>query len=201
MERKIQFDSGNYTEKRALATEIVSHIRSLDPPGRFLKRVNRAPKPQKDESGDWILPPRGLDGTWEELNDEKAIHKACQVMRDIDRPDRKDREVRRRKKLKLGPDGEEVSVTSGDAKEDAAAPVDDTTAAVEAAITAAAEKVVAASEEAIIEVETQDDKTKDAAEKAVEEAVAAVQEGLDSAMEVVVGEAKPAIEVTGSVQV
>lgn len=82
VERKQHFDNGNYTEKRTLAQEIVMQIRSLDPPGRFLK--------QGKESNQW-----------EELNDERAIHKACQVMRDISRPDRKEREERRKeRKLK-----------------------------------------------------------------------------------------------------
>ena len=110
LERKVQFDAGNYTEKRALATEIVQHIRSLDPPGRFLRRANDF-KPPKNESENLMLPSRGLEGEWEELNDEKAIHKACQVMRDIDRPDRKDREVRKRKKTKPST-GEEGSIKS-----------------------------------------------------------------------------------------
>jgi hypothetical protein len=80
--RKRQFDAGNYAEKRSMAQEVVQYIRSLDPPGRFLRRVqNTAPKATKDVDDNWILPPRGLDGTWEELNDEKAIHKACQVSR------------------------------------------------------------------------------------------------------------------------
>ncbi len=48
-ERKIQFDSGNYTEKRALATEIVQIIKALEPPGRFLKRVKWAPIEGDDE--------------------------------------------------------------------------------------------------------------------------------------------------------
>lgn len=101
LERKVQFDAGNYTEKRALATEVVQIIRSLEPPGRFLKRVS-TPKKAAKEGNDWVLPPRGVDGEWEELNDDKAIHKACQVMRDIDRPDRKDRELRRAKKKQKG---------------------------------------------------------------------------------------------------
>ena len=29
-------------EKRALAEEIISHIKSLDPPGRFLRRIGRS---------------------------------------------------------------------------------------------------------------------------------------------------------------
>ena len=41
-----------------------------------------------------------IDGMWEELSDDKAIHKACQVMRDIARPDRKYREERKEERLK-----------------------------------------------------------------------------------------------------
>lgn len=147
-ERKRAFDSGSYTEKRQLATEIVQIIRSLDPPGRFLKRV--APKkPSKQMStesdspeaisGGTVPPEKGsddnkgptdeggtkpsqpqdagegneartdeggsniIDGIWEELSDEMSIHKTCQVMRDIARPDRKHREERRqeRKRIKM----------------------------------------------------------------------------------------------------
>ena len=39
LERKQAFDAGNYSEKRALATEVVQLTKALDPPGRFLKRV------------------------------------------------------------------------------------------------------------------------------------------------------------------
>lgn len=100
MERKPQFDAGNYSEKRALATEIVGMIRSLEPPGRFLRKMSNSPR-IVDENWDGS---RTIDGQWEELSDEKAIHKACQVMRDIARPDRID--GRRSKKRKAG--GEEV---------------------------------------------------------------------------------------------
>lgn len=41
LERKAQFDAGNYTEKRQLASEIVTLIKSLDPPGRFLKKASK----------------------------------------------------------------------------------------------------------------------------------------------------------------
>jgi len=85
IERKAQFDAGNYSEKRTLAGEIVGVIRSLVPPGRFLKRVANhggATTKSKEEAS-----PQGLDG-WEELSDDRAIHKACQVMRDLQRPDR-----------------------------------------------------------------------------------------------------------------
>jgi hypothetical protein len=90
MERKFRFDAGNYSEKRALATEIVGIIRSLEPPGRFLKRAtgdkNRPVESDNDEGRSMYT--RGLDGEWEELSDDKAVHKACQVMRDLFRPDR-----------------------------------------------------------------------------------------------------------------
>lgn len=98
LERKVQFDAGNYTEKRSLATEIVHIIRTLKPPGRFLKKViakKEGKAPATNDNKDKI---EGLENEWEELPVEKAIHKACQVMRDIDRPDRKDRELRRAKK-------------------------------------------------------------------------------------------------------
>jgi len=150
-DRKAQFDSGNYTEKRALATEIVTIIKGLEPPGRFLKKASPAaieavaaakaaeaaaaavkedgktedePKAaeNKDAPKDDAAaaasteaasaekkdgeaaktedaakptadkyappPPTLIDGIWEELTDDKAVHKACQVMRDISRPDR-----------------------------------------------------------------------------------------------------------------
>ena len=145
LERKPQFDGGNYTEKRQLASEIVTIIKSLDPPGRFLKKASKelleahekaaaetkeeAPKEgeaaKKEETKTTeeatkegeaakadeakpeaaseptapALPPL-VDGVWEELSDDKAIHKACQVMRDISRPDRKYREERKEERLK-----------------------------------------------------------------------------------------------------
>jgi hypothetical protein len=79
VERKPQFDAGSYSEKRTLATEVVSIVRGLEPPGRFLKRVKEGAAEGVDYSD--------MPG-WEELSDDKAIHKACQVMRDIARPDR-----------------------------------------------------------------------------------------------------------------
>ncbi|KAI2497714.1 hypothetical protein MHU86_16796 [Fragilaria crotonensis] len=90
IERKDRFDAGNYADKRALATEIVGIIRSLDPPGRFLKRSTGNGNPPEKTANDegWSMYTRGLDGEWEELSDDKAVHKACQVMRDLHRPDR-----------------------------------------------------------------------------------------------------------------
>ena len=65
-------------EKRAVAEDIVAHIKTtLDPPGRFLKRVGRSQKPM-----------RGLDGPWEELTKDEAIKKTCQALRDCNRHDR-----------------------------------------------------------------------------------------------------------------
>jgi hypothetical protein len=78
--------------------------------------LKRAAPPKKDpekngeektEGGEKAPPAEGspdlIDGVWEQLSDDKAIHKACQVMRDINRPDRKFREERKeaRKKQKL----------------------------------------------------------------------------------------------------
>lgn len=64
------------SEKRALAEEIVRHIRSLDPPGRFLKRSGRSQSS------------RGLNGPWEELSERECVKKALQALRDCNRPDR-----------------------------------------------------------------------------------------------------------------
>jgi hypothetical protein len=65
--RKPEFEAGNHAAKRRVATEIVSVTKAL--PGRFLKR--------KQDKGPWF-----------ELSTEKSILKACQVMRDFQRPDR-----------------------------------------------------------------------------------------------------------------
>jgi len=40
-----------------------------------------------------------IDDMWEVLSYDKAIHKACQVMRDISRTDRKYRQVRKNERL------------------------------------------------------------------------------------------------------
>jgi hypothetical protein len=187
LDRKIQFDSGNYTEKRALATEVVQIIRTLDPPGRFLKRVAASAKKPAKEGNDWILPPRGLDGTWEELNDEKAIHKACQVMRDIDRPDRKDRELRRAKKKQKVLDGGSDETPSGGespvhhhhAEGTAADDADNTTRRTKPGATAAAPVTTESKDSMTVLAETTAEKA------AVEEAVAATEEALDKALDAV----------------
>ena len=64
------------SEKRALAEEIIKHIKSLDPPGRFLKRSGRSQST------------RGLSGPWEELSPQECIKKTCQALRDCNRNDR-----------------------------------------------------------------------------------------------------------------
>jgi hypothetical protein len=90
-EQKAEFDAGSYTEKRALALEIVMRIKALDPPGRFMRKAK---------------PNEATDSEWVEVDSEKAIHKACQVMRDIDRPDRRERDERRRiKKMRKASGG------------------------------------------------------------------------------------------------
>jgi hypothetical protein len=64
-------------EKRAVAEQIVSHIESLDPPGRFLRRAGRVNRTA-----------RGLEGPWEVLSRDEAIKKTCQALRDCNRQDR-----------------------------------------------------------------------------------------------------------------
>lgn len=66
------------SEKRALASEIISHIKALNPPGRFLKRPKNHAKVQG----------AGLGGPWEELTQEDTIKKTCQALRDCNRKDR-----------------------------------------------------------------------------------------------------------------
>lgn len=141
LERKANFDAGNYTEKRTLASEIVSIIRQLDPPGRFLKRGKPTEEKAKDGEEAKDADKGGLGDEWIELSDEKAIHKACQVMRDIDRPDRKDREARRAKKKQKKSDD---SKDEGEKKDSAMDVLAKTTAA-----KAAVEEAVAATEEAL----------------------------------------------------
>jgi len=63
-------------EKKALAVQIIHHIRSLDPPGRFLKREGKA------------AASRGLAGPWQVLTERETIKKACQALRDCNRQDR-----------------------------------------------------------------------------------------------------------------
>jgi hypothetical protein len=192
LERKIQFDSGNYTEKRSLATEIVQIVRALKPPGRFLKKVSakvaakaaaaaaEKDSTEKDESNGL------LEDGWEELSDEKAIHKACQVMRDIDRPDRKDRELRRaKKKQKLVPGEpgedkeetveEETPVKGEGDKEDSTTTKEEKTTAMD---------VLAST----------------SVEKTVQDAVAETEQALDSALDAV-SEVKEKVEEAESVEV
>lgn len=60
-ERKPEFDAASHAAKRRIATEIVNQTKAAN--GRFLKR--------KVEKGPWY-----------EIDTEKAILKACQVMRE-----------------------------------------------------------------------------------------------------------------------
>jgi hypothetical protein len=179
LERKAQFDSGNYTEKRSLATEIVQIVRALKPPGRFLKKVSAkaaavaAAAAEKDSTDKDV--PKGLDDGWEELSDEKAIHKACQVMRDIDRPDRKDRELRRaKKKQKLvpGEDKEETveeTPVKGDGDKEDSTTKEEKTTAMDVLASTSAEKTV---QDAVAETEQALDSALDAASDVKDEAEA-----------------------------
>mmetsp|Transcript_28897 Transcript_28897/g.63643 ORF Transcript_28897/g.63643 Transcript_28897/m.63643 type:complete len:293 (-) Transcript_28897:402-1280(-) len=64
------------SEKRAVAEEIIKHIHSLDPPGRFLKREVGGKRS------------RGLSGPWLVLNHDQCVKKVCQALRDCNRGDR-----------------------------------------------------------------------------------------------------------------
>ena len=64
------------SEKRAVAMEIIKHIQSLDPPGRFLRREGRGQVS------------RGLNGPWDVLTDKECVKKTCQALRDCNRTDR-----------------------------------------------------------------------------------------------------------------
>eukprot|EP00536_Pseudo-nitzschia_multiseries_P000520 jgi/Psemu1/300120/fgenesh1_kg.6_\ len=57
-------------EKKVLALDIINHIKSLDPPGRFLKREGVSQSS------------RGLEGPWEELTQKECLKKATQALRD-----------------------------------------------------------------------------------------------------------------------
>lgn len=69
-------ESYSATEKRAVSEEIVKHVASLNPPGRFLKREGRGQVS------------RGLNGPWEELSRKESVKKTCQALRDCNRMDR-----------------------------------------------------------------------------------------------------------------
>lgn len=147
LERKPEFDAGSYSEKRALATEVVSIVRGLEPPGRFLKRV-------KEGTAEGAVHHSDMPG-WEELSDDKAIHKACQVMRDIARPDRTGERKRKSE------DEEDLRLEAAEEKE----------------TNAAAEVAAQAKNSMTILAET----TAEAA--AVQAAVAATEEALDNALD------------------
>lgn len=63
------------SEKRAVAEEIIRHIQSLSPPGRFLKKKGN--KSEDDE-----------DFRWDILTPRDTLKKTCQALRDCNRTDR-----------------------------------------------------------------------------------------------------------------
>jgi hypothetical protein len=156
-ERKPQFDAGTYTEKRSLATDVVSIIRSLTPPGRFLKRIK--------EDGSEIEFASTMPG-WEELSDDSAIHKACQVMRDIARPDRQGERKRKHKDESL-----KMKATHDEGREAELAEVE----------TSAAEAAAALVSQAKDSITMLADTTAEAS--AVEEAMSATEEALDRVLD------------------
>lgn len=81
-ERKERFDSSLPAGKQACALEIVELVKSLG--GRFLIRDPRAlQEPVPIGDGSYRLPPRGLEGPWEEVTNMKACSKTIQVLRDL----------------------------------------------------------------------------------------------------------------------
>lgn len=59
-------------------------MKQLVPPARFLKRDPRAlQQAVPTGNGNYRLPPRGLEGPWEEVSADKACAKTIQVLRDL----------------------------------------------------------------------------------------------------------------------
>mmetsp|Transcript_0 Transcript_0/g.1 ORF Transcript_0/g.1 Transcript_0/m.1 type:complete len:527 (+) Transcript_0:107-1687(+) len=84
LERKSLFDDATPVDRRLISQEIVTLTKALNPSGRFLKRARYAlQEPVLLSDGKYQLPPRGLEGPWEEISDDKACVKATQVMRDM----------------------------------------------------------------------------------------------------------------------
>ena len=85
---KRRFDQASGAEKRIISLEIVTQLKLLDPPARFLKRPdNELHRPVPLENGRYQLAPRGVDGPWEEVSLDKACLKVCQSLRDLKQPE------------------------------------------------------------------------------------------------------------------
>lgn len=64
--------------------EVIDLVKQLVPPARFLKRDPRALQQAiPTGNGNYRLPPRGLEGPWEEVSSDKACAKTIQVLRDL----------------------------------------------------------------------------------------------------------------------
>lgn len=84
LEHKAKFDGSSPADRRKISTKIVELTKDCTPPGRFLKRAPTAlQEPILLPDGKYELPPRGLEGPWEEVADEQAHAKAIQVLRDL----------------------------------------------------------------------------------------------------------------------
>ncbi|KAL3802847.1 hypothetical protein HJC23_007624 [Cyclotella cryptica] len=149
--RKSEFDIGTNSHKRWIATSVVEEILKLDPPGRFLERVDGATESAFDEQYqssfdggggiDKIMTGSSLQyfrtmgytaknktlikhlGPWKPVGVERAIQKACGVIRDHKRPDKVALRAMSKKK-KSSRDGEprithmEKSVLAADFSQD-----------------------------------------------------------------------------------
>ncbi len=115
-ERKPEFEIASNAEKRKIATEVVEAVMQLEPPGRFLERIDSSGPVDYDvlkaATGERERAYVGVDhyldhergsssssrkmekqlrqrlGPWRDIGMEKAVQKACGVIRDHKRPDR-----------------------------------------------------------------------------------------------------------------
>eukprot|EP00562_Extubocellulus_spinifer_P010969 CAMPEP_0178513292 /NCGR_PEP_ID=MMETSP0696-20121128/23393_1 /TAXON_ID=265572 /ORGANISM="Extubocellulus spinifer, Strain CCMP396" /LENGTH=391 /DNA_ID=CAMNT_0020143273 /DNA_START=79 /DNA_END=1254 /DNA_ORIENTATION=- len=104
LERKTAFDAADQDEKKAIAAEVVKLIKDQKPVGgRFLKRIvaAAAAPPSSSAKGaedaaaaddDDDDKAFGFQGPWEVLDEDDALHKATQVMRDLKRDRIKEKE-------------------------------------------------------------------------------------------------------------
>jgi hypothetical protein len=114
--KKHEFDTATNAHKRTIAMSVVEEIMKMDPPGRFLERVDDATSAAFEEQYMTLLDAdTGIDkimngaplayfksivdwnaknkwnqhvGPWRDIGVEKAIQKVCGVIRDYKRPDK-----------------------------------------------------------------------------------------------------------------
>lgn len=91
--RKAEFDAGNHVAKRRIATQIVDFV-ITNYGSRFYKNMTTtttaatATGTTKTGASSSISSNNNSSSGWYEMTREQALLKACQVMRDHQRPDR-----------------------------------------------------------------------------------------------------------------